>query len=116
MAPPKISLRGVTKAFGATKVLQGIDVDVAPAESLVVIGGSGSGKSVLLKCILGLLQPDAGTIKVDGDETTVISDRARTRVMLKIALLFQSGALVASLRVWEHVALGPIHTDDMAPD
>jgi len=61
-------------------VLQGIDVDVAPAESLVVIGGSGSGKSVLLKCILGLLQPDAGTIKVDGEETTVISDGARTRV------------------------------------
>src|SRR5882757_9771666 len=116
MTPPKISLRGVTKAFGATKVLQGIDVDVAPAESLVVIGGSGSGKSVLLKCILGLLQPDAGTIKVDGEETTVISDGARTRVMRKFGMLFQSGALFDSLRVWENVAFGPIQSDGMAPD
>jgi phospholipid/cholesterol/gamma-HCH transport system ATP-binding protein len=116
MTPPKISLRGVTKAFGATKVLQGIDVDVAPAESLVVIGGSGSGKSVLLKCILGLLQPDAGTIKVDGEETTDISDGARTRVMRKFGMLFQSGALFDSLRVWENVAFGPIQSDGMAPD
>jgi phospholipid/cholesterol/gamma-HCH transport system ATP-binding protein len=116
MASPKISLRGVTKAFGATKVLQGIDVDVAPAESLVVIGGSGSGKSVLLKCILGLLRPDAGTIKVDGEETIDISDYTRTRVMRKFGMLFQSGALFDSLRVWENVAFGPIQSDGMAPD
>jgi phospholipid/cholesterol/gamma-HCH transport system ATP-binding protein len=116
MAPPKISLRGVTKAFGATKVLQGIDVDVAPAESLVVIGGSGSGKSVLLKCVLGLLRPDAGTIKVDGEETIDISDYTRTRVMRKFGMLFQSGALFDSLRVWENVAFGPIQSDGMAPD
>jgi phospholipid/cholesterol/gamma-HCH transport system ATP-binding protein len=116
MAPPKISLRGVTKAFGATKVLQGIDVDVAPAESLVVIGGSGSGKSVLLKCVLGLLRPDAGTIKVDGEETIDISDDTRTRVMRKFGMLFQSGALFDSLRVWENVAFGPIQSDGMAPD
>jgi len=80
-----------------------------------VIGGSGSGKSVLLKCILGLLQPDAGTIKVDGEETTVISDGARTRVMRKFGMLFQSGALFDSLRVWENVAFGPIQSDGMAP-
>jgi phospholipid/cholesterol/gamma-HCH transport system ATP-binding protein len=116
MASPKISLRGVTKAFGATKVLQGIDVDVAPAESLVVIGGSGSGKSVLLKCVLGLLRPDAGTIKVDGEETIDISDYTRTRVMRKFGMLFQSGALFDSLRVWENVAFGPIQSDGMAPD
>jgi phospholipid/cholesterol/gamma-HCH transport system ATP-binding protein len=116
MAPPKISLRGVTKAFGATKVLQGIDVDVAPAESLVVIGGSGSGKSVLLKCVLGLLRPDAGTIKVDGEETIDISDDTRTRVMRKFGMLFQSGALFDSLRVWENVAFGPIQSDGMAPE
>ena len=116
MTPPKISLRGVTKAFGATKVLRGIDVDVAPAESLVVIGGSGSGKSVLLKCVLGLLRPDAGTIKVDGEETTDISDGARARVMRKFGMLFQSGALFDSLRVWENVAFGPIQSDGMAPD
>ncbi|HET6195928.1 MAG TPA: ATP-binding cassette domain-containing protein, partial [Acetobacteraceae bacterium] len=62
---PKISLRGVTKSFGAKQVLRGIDLDVAAGESMVVIGGSGSGKSVLLKCILGLMHPDRGSIKVD---------------------------------------------------
>ena len=64
MASPKISLRGVTKSFGPKKVLQGIDLDVAKGESMVVIGGSGTGKSVLLKCILGLMRPDAGSIKI----------------------------------------------------
>ena len=116
MGPPKISLRGVTKAFGNKKVLQGIDVDVAPAESLVIIGGSGSGKSVLLKCVLGLLRPDAGTIKIDGEETADISDDSRTRVMRKFGMLFQGGALFDSLRVWENVAFGPIQSDGMAPD
>jgi len=115
MVPPKISLRGVTKAFGNKKVLQGIDVDVAPAESLVIIGGSGSGKSVLLKCVLGLLRPDAGTIKIDGEETADISDDSRTRVMRKFGMLFQGGALFDSLRVWENVAFGPIQSDGMAP-
>jgi ABC-type transporter Mla maintaining outer membrane lipid asymmetry ATPase subunit MlaF len=67
MASPKISLRGVTKAFGPKKVLQGIDLDVAPGESMVVIGGSGTGKSVLLKCILGLLRPER-LIKIDGED------------------------------------------------
>jgi phospholipid/cholesterol/gamma-HCH transport system ATP-binding protein len=116
MAPPKISLGGVTKSFGAKKVLQGVDVDVAPAESLVIIGGSGSGKSVLLKCILGLLKADAGTIKIDGEETADISDDARTRVMRKFGMLFQGGALFDSLRVWENVAFGPIQSDGMSPD
>jgi phospholipid/cholesterol/gamma-HCH transport system ATP-binding protein len=115
MIPPKLSLRGVTKAFGTKKVLQGIDVDVAPAESLVVIGGSGSGKSVLLKCVLGLLTPDTGKIEVDGEETAGISDGARAKVMRKFGMLFQGGALFDSLRVWENVAFGPIQSDGMAP-
>jgi len=115
MASPKISLRGVTKSFGAKKVLQGIDLDVAPAESVVVIGGSGSGKSVLLKCILGLMQPDEGSIKVDGEETVDLSERGRARVMRKFGMLFQGGALFDSLQVWENVAFGPIQSDGMAP-
>ncbi len=115
MASPKISLRGVTKSFGAKKVLQGIDLDVAPAESVVVIGGSGSGKSVLLKCILGLMQPDEGSIKVDGEETVDLSERGRQRVMRKFGMLFQGGALFDSLQVWENVAFGPIQSDGMAP-
>jgi phospholipid/cholesterol/gamma-HCH transport system ATP-binding protein len=115
MASPKISLRGVTKAFGQKKVLQGIELDVAPGESMVVIGGSGTGKSVLLKCILGLLRPENGSIKIDGEETRDLSDRNRARVMRKFGMLFQGGALFDSLRVWENVAFGPIQSDGMAP-
>ncbi|HLW26185.1 MAG TPA: ATP-binding cassette domain-containing protein, partial [Kiloniellales bacterium] len=66
--PPKLRIRGLSKAFGKNKVLRGLDLDVAAGESLVVIGGSGSGKSVLLKCILGLLPPDEGSIQIDGRE------------------------------------------------
>jgi phospholipid/cholesterol/gamma-HCH transport system ATP-binding protein len=115
MASPKISLRGVHKAFGPKKVLQGIELDVAPGESMVVIGGSGTGKSVLLKCILGLMRPDGGSIKVDGEETTDFSSRDRARVMRKFGMLFQGGALFDSLRVWENVAFGPIQSDGMPP-
>ena len=113
MAPPKISLRGVTKAFGTKHVLRGIDLDVETAQSMVVIGGSGSGKSVLLKCILGLLRPDSGSIKIDGEETVGLSDRERGRVMNKFGMLFQGGALFDSLRVWENVAFGLIQSDGM---
>jgi phospholipid/cholesterol/gamma-HCH transport system ATP-binding protein len=112
---PKISLRGVTKSFGPKKVLQGIDLDVAKGESMVVIGGSGTGKSVLLKCILGLMRPDAGSIKIDDEETVALADGGRADVMRKFGMLFQGGALFDSLRVWENVAFGPIQSDGMAP-
>jgi phospholipid/cholesterol/gamma-HCH transport system ATP-binding protein len=115
-APSKIALRGVTKAFGTKQVLRGIDLDVTAGESLVVIGGSGSGKSVLLKCILGLMEPDSGSIKIDGEETANLSDRERTRVMRKFGMLFQGGALFDSLKVWQNVAFGPIQSDGMPPD
>ncbi|HTB36057.1 MAG TPA: ATP-binding cassette domain-containing protein [Reyranella sp.] len=116
MVPSKISLRGVTKAFGPKKVLQGIDLEVTPGESMVVIGGSGTGKSVLLKCILGLMQPDDGSIKIDGVETVDLGDHGRSQVMRKFGMLFQGGALFDSLRVWENVAFGPIQSDGMATD
>src|SRR5436190_1121370 len=102
MSQPKISLRGVAKAFGTKQVLRGIDLDVAPGESVVVIGGSGTGKSVLLKCILGLMRPDSGSIKIDGEETTDLGDAERTRVMRKFGMLFQGGALFDSLQVWQN--------------
>jgi phospholipid/cholesterol/gamma-HCH transport system ATP-binding protein len=116
MDAPKISLKGVRKSFGPKKVLDGIDIDIAAGQSLVVIGGSGSGKSVLLKCILGLLRPDGGSIRVDGEETARLSGNERARVMKKFGMLFQGGALFDSLRVWQNVAFGPIQADGMAPD
>ena len=116
MGPSKISLRGVTKAFGPKKVLQGINLEVTPGESMVVIGGSGTGKSVLLKCILGLMQPDDGSIKIDGVETVDLGDHGRSQVMRKFGMLFQGGALFDSLRVWENVAFGPIQSDGMATE
>src|SRR5947208_3953618 len=115
-AVPKISLRGVTKSFGAKEVLRGIDLDVAKGESMVVIGGSGTGKSVLLKCILGLMRPDGGSICIDDQETVALADGGRQRVMRKFGMLFQGGALFDSLRVWENVAFGPIQSDGMAPE
>ncbi|HJQ58319.1 MAG TPA: ATP-binding cassette domain-containing protein [Vineibacter sp.] len=115
MDTPKISLKGVRKSFGPKKVLDGIDVDIAVGQSLVVIGGSGSGKSVLIKCILGLLRPEAGSIRIDGEETVGINGTDRARVMKKFGMLFQGGALFDSLKVWQNVAFGPIQADGVAP-
>ena len=83
MDVPKIALKGVTKAFGPKVVLDGVDLDIQRGESVVIIGGSGTGKSVLLKSILGILQPDAGTIRIDGEDTTHITGRDRERAMAK---------------------------------
>ncbi len=103
---PKIELRGLRKAFGSKVVLDGVDLTVAPGESVVIIGGSGTGKSVSLKCILGLMRPDAGSIKVDGEETVGMKARDRDRLMRKFGMLFQGAALFDSLPVWENVAFG----------
>lgn len=113
---PKISLSGVKKAFGSKVVLDGIDLDIAPAESVVVIGGSGTGKSVLLKCILGLLKADHGSIRVDGEDVTNARARDRERVNRKFGMLFQGAALFDSLPVWENVAFGLIQGRRMDRD
>ena len=105
---PKIRLRGVHKGFGRKAVLDGVDLDVGTAESVVVIGGSGVGKSVLLKCILGLLQPDAGAIEVDGVAVTGMRGAEREHIMRRFGMLFQGSALFDSLSVWENVAFGLI--------
>ncbi len=107
-ATPKIAVRGVEKSFGAKRVLDGVDIDCAAGESLVIIGGSGTGKSVLVKCILGLLRPEAGSIRIDGMETVGLGGAARAALMHKFGMLFQGGALFDSLRVWENVAFGLI--------
>ncbi|MGE0746999.1 MAG: ABC transporter ATP-binding protein [Rhodospirillales bacterium] len=104
--PPKISIRGLRKSFGDKVVLDGVDLDIAAGESLVVIGGSGSGKTVLIKNIIGLLAPDTGSIRIDGEETVGVGTRDRDRLMKKFGMLFQGGALFDSLPVWENVAFG----------
>ena len=108
MTTPKIALKGVYKRFGSKVVLDGVDLSVDPGESLVIIGGSGTGKSVTLKSILGLVTPDKGSIKVDGQEVTRLSGRAREKVNQKFGMLFQAAALFDSLKVWENVAFALI--------
>jgi phospholipid/cholesterol/gamma-HCH transport system ATP-binding protein len=107
-AVPKIAVKGLKKRFGPKVVLDGIDLEVATGESLVVIGGSGTGKSVLLKCIIGIIDPDEGTVLIDGEETTHLAGADRTRLMRKFGMLFQGSALFDSLKVWENVAFGLI--------
>jgi phospholipid/cholesterol/gamma-HCH transport system ATP-binding protein len=105
---PKIAVRGLEKSFGKKRVLDGIDIACDAGESLVIIGGSGTGKSVLVKCILGLLHPEAGSIRIDGVETVGMNRVGRNELMQKFGMLFQGSALFDSLRVWENVAFGLI--------
>ena len=105
---PKIQLIGVKKRFGPKVVLDGVDLTIDKQSSLVIIGGSGTGKSVTIKSILGILRPDEGTILVDGEDITHINGAARDRVMKKFGMLFQGAALFDSLPVWENVAFGLI--------
>lgn len=110
---PMIEMSGVTKAFGPKQVLRGIDLSIQKGKSLVIIGGSGTGKSVMLKSILGLLKPDAGSIKVDGVEVTTLSARQRKKTLSKFGMLFQGAALFDSLPVWKNVAFGLIQGKGM---
>ena len=109
----KIALRGVKKSFGPKSVLRGIDLDLETGSSLVVIGGSGTGKSVMIKTILGLIKPDAGSIKFDGVETTTLGVRDREQIQSRCGMLFQGAALFDSLSVWENVAFGLIQGQHM---
>ncbi|MBP5698779.1 MAG: ATP-binding cassette domain-containing protein [Alphaproteobacteria bacterium] len=100
----KISIRNLHKSFGKKNVLNGVDLDLYKGESLVVIGGSGTGKSVLIKCIQGLLTPDSGSIKIDGVEVVKENSDIIESMHSKMGMLFQGGALFDSLTVWENVA------------
>lgn len=111
MSAPLLELRSVVKSFGANHVLKGIDIDIAPGRSLVVLGGSGSGKSVMLKNALGLMTPDAGQIIFDGEDVTHEQGRQREAMRARIGMLFQSGALFDSLTVWENVAFRLIYAE-----
>ena len=111
--PVKIRLQDVHKAFGTKKVLDGVDLEIRTGESLVIIGGSGTGKSVTLKCILGLLTPDSGHVEIDGKNLSILSRKEHDEAISQIGMLFQSGALFDSLSVWENVAFSLIQNQKM---
>lgn len=104
--PIKIRVANLFKSFAAKEVLHGVNLEVRQGESMVVIGGSGSGKTVLIKCIIGLIQPDEGEIYVDDQEISSMSEREMNEVRKKFGMLFQGGALFDSLSVWENVGFG----------
>ena len=113
MSEVKIKISNLHKAFGKKVVLDGIDLELNKGESLVVIGGSGTGKSVLIKCIQGLLTPDSGSIEIDGEETVGADRRTQDALHSKMGMLFQGGALFDSLTVWENVAFGLLENQKM---
>jgi phospholipid/cholesterol/gamma-HCH transport system ATP-binding protein len=106
-----LQLIGVKKKLRGRQVLDGVDLDIAPGRSLVLIGGSGQGKSVTLKCTLGLMKPDAGKVLVDGQDITHLKRAQREPAMRKFGMLFQGGALFDSLTVWENIAFRLIYAD-----
>ncbi|MFP4098052.1 MAG: ABC transporter ATP-binding protein [Alphaproteobacteria bacterium] len=109
----KLVLSKVSKSFGSNQVLDELSLDVPAGKSMVVIGGSGTGKSVMLKCILGLMDADSGSILIDGKESVGSDAKQRGKMMKKFGMLFQSAALFDSLRIWENVAFGLIHGQGM---
>ena len=113
MSETKIKIRDLHKAFGKKVVLDGVDLDIEKGESLVVIGGSGTGKSVLIKCIQGLLRPDSGSILIDKEEVVGIDEEQKEALHSKMGMLFQGGALFDSLSVWENVAFDMLENKKM---
>ena len=109
-APPDalLELAGVHTHIGRYHILHGVSLSVPKGHSLVVIGGSGTGKSVMLKCILGLLQPDSGSIRIAGEEVVGLRGKARDEYLSRFGMLFQGAALFDSLPVWQNVAFGLI--------
>ena len=103
-----IVLKDIRKAFGTKKVLNGVNLSVPKGRSMVVIGGSGTGKSVMIKTILGILRPDSGSITIGGEEVTGLNGKERDQFLLRFGMLFQGAALFDSLPVWENVAFGLI--------
>lgn len=108
-----LELKDVHKSFGPKQVLKGVNLDVAPGKSLVVLGGSGSGKSVMLKNALGLMTPNKGQILFDGEDVTHDQGKTREAMRARIGMLFQSAALFDSLTVWENIAFRLLNADGM---
>ena len=107
----KLEWRGVRKSFAGRPVLADLDLGVASGRSLVIMGGSGQGKSVTIKLALGLLHPDAGEIRIDGADIAAVTTAVRRRAFADIGVLFQGAALFDSLSIWENVAFRLINAD-----
>ena len=103
-----LSVQGLVKSFGSNHVLRGVDLSLERGESLVILGGSGSGKSVTIKCIMGFITPDAGSIALDGENLVGLHGRARDAMNRRVSMLFQHAALLDSLPVWENVMFAPL--------
>jgi len=111
---PKIRLKNLHKSFNHNHVLKGVDLEIQDGESVVIIGGSGTGKSVLLKCVVGLLRPDDGSlIEIEGQDLSRISSSDQKRLRSKISMLFQGSALFDSLPVWENICFGLLQNKNM---
>ena len=110
-APPKLEWRGVAKAFDGAPVLRSLDLSVAAGRSLVIIGGSGQGKSVAIKIAMGLLNPDSGQILIDGRDVVAMPAREQRQLPRRFGMLFQGAALFDSLSVWENVAFRLVNAD-----
>ena len=108
-----ISLNEIHKSFGTKHVLRGVNLEIERGQSMAVIGGSGSGKSVMLKSILGLLRPESGSLKIDGRETLGLKRSARADIDAGMGMLFQNGALFDSLPVWRNVAFRALQQEGM---
>jgi phospholipid/cholesterol/gamma-HCH transport system ATP-binding protein len=106
MTQTKIQISHLRKSFGTKKVLDGVNLSVNKGESLVILGGSGSGKSVLIKCVIGLMNPDSGNIQIDNQEVIGLSHKERSQLMHQFGMLFQGGALFDSLPVYENITFG----------
>ena len=101
-----IELKNIHKSYGDKHVLRGADLEVKKGESVVVIGGSGSGKSVLIKHIIGLIRPDQGTVKIDSTDISTLDEDGLSEIRKKFGMLFQAAALFDSMKVWENVGFG----------
>ena len=106
MSEAYIRFTDVHKSFGDKKVLQGVSFDIVPGETMVVLGGSGSGKSVLIRHVIGLHKPDSGRVEVDGEDVVKFDERRLIPVRKKVAMLFQGGALFDSMNVYDNVSYG----------
>lgn len=111
-----LSLNGITKSFADNHVLQGIDLEVREGDSIALVGTSGCGKSLLFKCILGLVRPDSGTVSVNGRDKADLTRQEHREFQRRCSVLFQYGGLFDSLRVWENICFLQINFDGMAAD